>query len=308
MESNYGSWIAYLSRSWPDEIEIRKAFQTFFHLYPLDNAQWLRYGREMQRVSSSAKSVQEVYDLALESCPFSPELWVDYFTFMIDNQTKSKGIHIEAFMERASTYMIGHPDASSFWMLAFHLLQCHGDLLLLMHYYLAVLSVPSPYVNDMHESFKKIKEAITLSEPVPIEFRPLSNEDSAHLTNLMSKIDDMYRQSVDGWISRQPFEQALKRRTYLEAPVPRDEINSWHEYLTFEQRQERQRRQHKDSFERVDRKANECCPMLRFRPMDRCVMLFERCLMPCAGYPGKAFLVQLQSTMKTISNIAIALA
>jgi hypothetical protein len=134
-------------------------------------------------------------------------------------------------------------------------------------------------------------------------FAPLSSEDSARVRVLIGKIDNARAEAVAGWQSRQDFERRLQRRVYLDTPLPRDEINVWHAYLTFEQRQQEQEQEQKKQLgcsgvERQGadggegggdkrRDGNDVSKTPCSDSADRCVMLFERCLVPCAEYPGE---------------------
>ena len=291
MEDDYEKWIYYLSQSssWSTESEVRTAFETYLTAYPWDASRWSNFAMDLYRVTGSVDKSIDVFTTATTRLAYCPAVWCDFLTYVVDTHAK---LDFEQMVHTAVMPLCGHPDAGEFWKLAFCLLRANGNLIFLLEHFYLVLSCPSPYLSDLYDLYKDLSDTVIVAED-SVEargFNRVLGEDTHRVRHLMTSMRGLYEGSVTAWSSRVHFEGLVKRREYCHSALPTAEVDAWHDYLTFEQQQsgwclrDRSSEIVASAEGELGAKLEELVQVIE---RNRMVRLFERCLLPCALYPGQ---------------------
>ncbi|KAM9301751.1 pre-mRNA-processing factor 39-like [Gastrophryne carolinensis] len=264
----------------------RKAYDAFLEKYPLCHIYWKKYIEVEQRLGN-AKDAEKVFDRALKSQPYNVVMWVHYIHFLkqnMDMTLKESADKLRSVFQEAVKLCGLDFYSDELWQLYIDFETEQGNLKDAASLYDRVLFVPTQQYLTHYARFKKFistyspldflaKEECTWVYSTIQEESDANQVASEDADDLSEFVTDSDKAKIVGQIlkvreqlcilnkaevvKRVPFEDTIKRRHFYAAPLNIKQLTIWRKYLEFEVSQG----QH-----------------------ERIVLLYERCLMPCAFY------------------------
>ncbi|XP_073410599.1 pre-mRNA-processing factor 39-like isoform X2 [Dendrobates tinctorius] len=262
----------------------RKAYDAFFTRFPYSHVFWKKY-TDMEQHFGNAKEAEKIFSRAVKANPLNVTLWISYILFLLkkvdlpNSAQTLQGVFKDAIEFCGMDY---HSD--ELWNLYIEYELKLDHVREAMTLYNRVLNIPTQRY-QMH--FERCKFLISTRSPIEfltmeelsaiytkiqVENDQIAMEDfaSEDIADSLAEADmqkirqhflatreKMYLQNEMEVQKRSAFEDGIKRLYFLMTPLNIKQLQNWRKYLAFEMSQG----QH-----------------------DRIVVLFERCLMPCALY------------------------
>ncbi|XP_044125396.1 pre-mRNA-processing factor 39-like isoform X1 [Bufo gargarizans] len=293
--SNFTAWTKLVAYSEKEKhlAACRKAFDAFLTYFPLSHIYWKKYA-DIEQHFGIVEEVEKIFTRAVKSNPLNVALWTSYILFLLkkvntklpNSDEKLRGLYVYRVFKEAvdACGMEFHSD--DFWSLYIEYEIKHNNFKEAVALYDRVLNIPTQQYEMHFERFKILvssrspAEYLTTEEIIAIHLKiqtenyhdQIAVEDlpSDDITDSLSETDlqnirqhlldtrkQMYLLNEIQVKKRSTFEEGIKRLYFFASPVNVKQLRNWRKYLDFE----RSEGQH-----------------------ERIVMLYERCLMPCAMY------------------------
>ncbi|XP_071974374.1 pre-mRNA-processing factor 39-like isoform X2 [Engystomops pustulosus] len=266
----------------------RKALEAFLIRFPFSHIYWKKYA-DIELNLGSAEETEKIFARAVKANPLNVTIWTSYILFLLKQVNKKlpktaetlQGVFNEAVdacgMEFRSDDIWNHYIEHEIKL---------GNFKQAMELYNRVLNIPTQRYVQQYERFKifvakyspielltteelntiysKIQDEIEddqiVSEDVPsADFtESLTAEELLKIRqNILDTRKQMFLLNEEQVLKRHVFECGIKRLYYCASPLNVKQLQNWRKYLDFEKSQGRH---------------------------ERIIVLYERCLMPCAKY------------------------
>ncbi|KAI9181127.1 hypothetical protein LWI28_011751 [Acer negundo] len=307
--SDFNSWTALLEETEKlaedNIVKIRRVYDAFLAEFPLCYGYWKKYADHEARVGSMDKVV-EVYERAVQGVTYSVDIWLHYCIFAIN--TYGDPDTIRRLFERALAYVGTDYLSYPLWAkyIEYEYMQQEWSRVAMI--YTRMLENPIQQLDRYLSSFKEFAGSRPLPELVSAEEAAATagsqpeasgelkvNEDEVQdaaenspkhesagsteaeeLEKYISIREEMYKKAKEFDSRIIGFETAIKRPYFHVKPLSVAELENWHNYLDFIER------------EGDFNKARRVPPLVFEGPpysTNRVVKLYERCLIACANYP-----------------------
>ncbi|XP_065510115.1 pre-mRNA-processing factor 39-like [Caloenas nicobarica] len=276
----------------------RRAFDAFFAHYPYCYGYWKKYA-DMERRFGGNRHTEEVFERGLQSIPLSMDLWIHYISYLqstLDMNLPESAPKIRGVFEAAVAAAGLDFRSDKLWELYVEWEREQGELRAVTAIYDRVLSIPTQLYSQHWERFKEhvlhhppkdilspeellwVRSKLS-TEPPPKAPEPEGTEappgeepapqggtaadaqedlDQEKIRELViSMRQQIYAQNEAEVSKRWNFEDGIKRPYFHVKPLERAQLRNWREYLDWE---------------------------LGGGNHDRCIVLFERCVIACALY------------------------
>ncbi|XP_029468338.1 uncharacterized protein LOC115097047 isoform X2 [Rhinatrema bivittatum] len=283
-----------------DIYAVRRAFDAFLSHYPYCYGYWKKYA-DLERRFDCLQESGEVFERGLQATPLSLDLWIHFITFLqdtLDMNASESILKIRSIFESAVAAAGMDFRSDKLWQMYVTWEREQGNLRAVTTIYDRVLSVPTQLYSHQFEMFKehvmsnsprdivsveeiqwlkskiisetaqenegKVAVDAVTGEELPPGVELAAEEDSLlekHADKLRELIiairEQIYTQNEMEVSKRWSFEEGIKRPYFHVKPLERAQLKNWHDYLDFEM-------------------ANGS--------HERCIVLFERCVIACALY------------------------
>ncbi|XP_058005800.1 pre-mRNA-processing factor 39-1 isoform X2 [Hevea brasiliensis] len=252
--------------------------------------------------------VVEVYERAVLGVTYSVDIWLHYCIFSIN--TYEDPDTIRRLFERGLAYVGTDYLSYPLWDKYIEYEEMHAQWGHVAMIYTRILEIPSKRLDDYFARFKAFAASHPLSElrttkeaaaaaavPVPSEGGDQANEGEVHsdATEQSSKCvsaglteaeelekyigirEEMYKKAKEFDCKICDFENAIRRPYFHVRPLNVTELENWHNYLDFIERED---------------------------DLSKVVKLYERCLIACANYPE--YWVRYVLCMETCGSMDLA--
>ncbi|KAG8640258.1 hypothetical protein MANES_13G040100v8 [Manihot esculenta] len=267
-------------------LKIRKVYDTFLAEFPLCYGYWKKYADHEARVGSMDKVV-EVYERAVLGVTYSVDIWLHYCIFAIN--TYEDPDTIRRLFERGLAYVGTDYLSYSLWDKYIEYEEMHAQWSHVAMIYTRILEIPNKRLDDYLTRFKAFAATHPLSElttpeeaaaavPAPSESGDQANMGEVHadaaeqsskpvsaglteaeeLEKYIAIREEMYKKAKEFDSKISDFENAIRRPYFHVRPINVAELENWHNYLDFIERED---------------------------DLNKVVKLYERCLIACANYP-----------------------
>ncbi|KAF6175092.1 hypothetical protein GIB67_039005 [Kingdonia uniflora] len=284
------SLIAKIEKTSPDDIEkISLVYDSFLSEFPLCYGYWKKFAGHKARLCTVGKVV-EVYEQAVRSATYSVDLWVDYCSFSM--LLFEDPVDIRRLFERGISFVGKDYLCHLLWDKYIEFEYSQKQWSFLAHIYLRTLKFPTRKLHNYYDSFKKL--ATIWEEQAEFYTNGVSELPSVALSNAGTRditaygdpeisvvIKDILNPALcldrhsalqkylfigeeyylkAGQIEAKIhcFESRIRRSYFHVKPLDISQLENWHQYLEFVEVQ---------------------------GDFDWTVKIYERCLIPCAGYP-----------------------
>ncbi|VVA89898.1 unnamed protein product [Arabis nemorensis] len=292
----FNAWTALIEeteRIAQDNIaKIRKVYDAFLAEFPLCYGYWKKYADHEARVGAMDKVV-EVYERAVQGVTYSVDIWLNYCVFAIN--TYGDPDTIRRLFERALVYVGTDFLSSTLWDKYIEYEYMQQDWSRLAMIYTRILENPIQNFDRYFSSFKELAETRPLSELRSAEESAAAAADASESApSESSGKADEGKSQADGSTDQSPklesagstdpeelkkyigvreamyikakefeskiigFEIAIRRPYFHVRPLNVAELENWHSYLDF-----------------VEKDGD----------FNKVVKLYERCVVACANYP-----------------------
>ncbi|XP_023758120.1 pre-mRNA-processing factor 39-2 isoform X2 [Lactuca sativa] len=285
---DFDSWTSLISeieKTNSDNIKaISSVYESFLSQFPLCHEYWKRYADHMTRLSTMEKAVK-IFECAVESATYSVGLWVDYCSF---SMLAFEDPHdVRRIFERGLSFVGKDFLSQKLWDVYIRFELSQQQWTFLAHILIRALKFPTKSLHKYYDNFKEfaafVEEDMSCSksrnlEPYTddstIEFatsddkilntiKKLQHSSSVEqrskaLNKLLTIGEGYYRKSCKLHEEIDYFENYMERDFFHVEPLEDEELENWHNYLDFIEKQE---------------------------DFDWAVKVYERCLIPCANYP-----------------------
>ncbi|PON66832.1 Tetratricopeptide-like helical domain containing protein [Trema orientale] len=275
-------------------LKIRKVYDAFLAEFPLCYGYWKKYADHEAHLGSIDKVV-EVYERAVQGVTYSVDIWLHYCIFAIS--TYGDPETVRRFFERGLAYVGTDYLSFPLWdkYIEYEYMQQEWSRLAMI--YTRILENPNQQLDRYFNSFKELAGNRPLSElrtseeavavaaapseaavaDAPLEAADQSNggevhddtADPAHkpvsaglteaeeLEKYIAIREEMYKKAKEFDSKIIGFETAIRRPYFHVRPLNVAELENWHNYLDF-----------------IEREGD----------LNKVVKLYERCLIACANY------------------------
>ncbi|CAA0832913.1 Tetratricopeptide repeat (TPR)-like superfamily protein [Striga hermonthica] len=285
---DYSSWkslILEIETKSPEDIStISLAYDTLLSKFPLCHWHLDKYAYHKAKLCSPQEAVS-IYERGLGVGMYSVGFWVDYFTFAAACFGDPEDVR--RLFRRAVSFVDKDYYCHALWdkymTYEFNL----EGWSFLAHCYVQALKFPTKKLQFYYDNFKQFvanlkeeigyenKNCIVEQEPAPYPAKEISADEISPIikdlldspdSSIKSKALDKYRSIGEEFYRRachineniKCFETKIQRRYFCTSPLDDDQLDNWHLYLDFIEKQD---------------------------DMDWAMKLYERCLIPCANYP-----------------------
>ncbi|XP_023644666.1 pre-mRNA-processing factor 39 isoform X1 [Capsella rubella] len=274
--------------------KIRKVYDAFLAEFPLCYGYWKKYADHEARVGAMDKVV-EVYERAVQGVTYSVDIWLHYCTFAIN--TYGDPDTIRRLFERALVYVGTDFLSSLLWDKYIEYEYMQQDWSRLAMIYTRILENPIQNLDRYFGSFKELAETrplselrsaeeaaaatagVDTSESAPSESGGKADEgqsqadsstekspklesagstDPEELKTYVGIREAMYIKAKEFESKIIGFEMAIRRPYFHVRPLNVAELENWHNYLDF-----------------IEKDGD----------FNKVVKLYERCVVACANYP-----------------------
>lgn len=270
--------------------KIRKVYDAFLAEFPLCYGYWKKYADHEARFGATDKVV-EVYERAVQGVTYSVDIWLHYCVFAIN--TYGDPDTIRRLFERALVYVGTDYLSFPLWdkYIEYEYTQQEWGRLAMI--YTRILENPNQQLDRYFTSFKELagsrplaelrtaEEAATQAATAAAassdadgqvaenEVNPDAMEESSkpvsaglaeaeELEKYIATREEMYKRAKECDSKIIGFETAIRRPYFHVRPLNDGELENWHNYLDF-----------------IERDGD----------FNKIVKLYERCLVACANYP-----------------------
>ncbi|XP_042517188.1 pre-mRNA-processing factor 39-like isoform X1 [Macadamia integrifolia] len=267
-------------------LKIRKVYDTFLAEFPLCYGYWKKYADHEARLGNIDKVV-EVYERAVVAVTYSVDIWLHYCMFAIS--TYGDPDTVRRLFERGLAYVgtdyLSYPLWDKYIEYEYSQQQwCHLAMI-----YTRIFENPNQQLDRYFNSFQELAASRPLSEirsaeeasaavaanleaggqeaegevpPNGVEqsTKPVSAglSEAEELEKYIAIREDMYKKAKEFDSKIIGFETAIRRPYFHVRPLIDAELENWHSYLDF-----------------IEREGD----------LHKIVKLYERCLIACANYP-----------------------
>ncbi|KAK6259905.1 hypothetical protein SCA6_014379 [Theobroma cacao] len=268
-------------------LKIRKVYDAFLAEFPLCYGYWKKYADHEARIGSMDKVV-EVYERAVQGVTYSVDIWVLYCAFAIE--TYGDPDTIRRLFERGLAYVATDYLSFPLWDKYIEYEYMHQEWSRLAAIYTRILENPNQQLDRYFNSFKELagsrplpelrtaEEAAANASAVVSEADGQVNEGEVHpdvaeqtpkpvtagfteveeLEKYVAIREELYKKAKEFDSKILGFETAIRRPYFHVRPLNIAELENWHNYLDF-----------------IEREGD----------FNKVVKLYERCLIACANYP-----------------------
>nr|KJB11037.1 hypothetical protein B456_001G237700 [Gossypium raimondii] len=268
-------------------LKIRKVYDAFLAEFPLCYGYWKKYADHEARIGSMDKVV-EVYERAVQGVTYSVDIWVLYCSFAIE--TYGDPETIRRLFERGLAYVGTDYLSFPLWDKYIEYEYMHQEWSCLAVIYTRILENPNHQLDRYFNSFKELAGSRPLSELTTAEeaaayvsgiaseadgevlegeVRPDAAEqtpkpvsagstEAVELEKYVAIREELYKKAKEFDSKILGFETAIRRPYFHVRPLNVSELENWHNYLDF-----------------IEREGD----------VNKVVKLYERCLIACANYP-----------------------
>ncbi|CAI8614389.1 unnamed protein product [Vicia faba] len=267
-------------------LKIRRVYDAFLAEFPLCYGYWKKYADHEARLSSADKVV-EIYERAVQGVTYSVDMWLHYCIFAISTYGDSDTVR--RLFERGLAYVGTDYLSFSLWDKYIEYEYMQQDWARLAVIYTRILENPNQQLDRYFSSFKELASNRPLSElrtteeaaavadavseaieqGVEGEVRPNAAENSPkhvsaglteaeELEKYITIREEMYKKAKEFDSKIIGFETAIRRPYFHVRPLNVGELENWHSYLDF-----------------IEREGD----------LSKIVKLYERCVIACANYP-----------------------
>nr|GLL45920.1 uncharacterized protein LOC109184621 isoform X3 [Ipomoea trifida] len=286
---DFGAWnslITEIEKIHLDDIDmISLAYDSLLSKFPLCHWYWQRYAYHKARLCNADKAV-ETFEQAVELTPFSVGLWYEYCHFAITYSDDPDDVR--RLFQKGLAIVGKDYYCHVLWdkYMVFEFSQQKWDVLAKV--YAQALRFPTQKLQKYYKIFKDL--ASILEEEIrslnngnlEVQAEELYNGASALSDKEISQVvndlwdpcdisvrckalhrykfigDQLYQKACQLDEKIKSFESNIQRRYFHITPIDDDQLNNWHRYLDFIEKQE---------------------------DFDWALKLYERCLISCANYP-----------------------
>ncbi|KAF6156417.1 hypothetical protein GIB67_009075 [Kingdonia uniflora] len=261
--------------------KIQKIYDAFLAEFPLCYGYWKKYADHEARLGSIEKVV-EVYERAVGAVTYSVDIWLHYCVFAIS--TYGDQDTVRRLFERGLAYVGTDYLSYPLWDKYIEYEFSQQEWCQLAMIYTRILENPSQQLDRYFNSFKELAGSRPLSELRTEEATAVESEvsgqevegevhpdDAEHLIKpvgaslteaeglekYIAVREEMYMKAKEFDSRIVVYEMAIRRPYFHVRPLNNSELENWHSYLDFIERE--------DDFSKV-------------------VKLYERCLIACANY------------------------
>ncbi|KAG8365591.1 hypothetical protein BUALT_Bualt18G0121700 [Buddleja alternifolia] len=286
---NYNSWrslILEFETASPEDIDnISLAYDSFLSVFPLCHWHLEKYAYHKAKLCGSEEAIK-VYERGAGVAMFSVGFWVDYFTFgavCFGDPEDVRRLFGRAFSFVGKDYF-----CHALWDKYMKYEFSQEGWSFLAQGYIQALKFPTKKLHFYYDNFKQfvanLEEEIGYEKNDSVEVEQVTvpcaavevSNDKISLVieellgsadkSLKSKALDKYRSIGEEFYQEacqvdekiKCFERNIRRQYFSVTPLDVDQLNNWHLYLDFIEKQDN---------------------------LDWAVKLYERCLIPCANYP-----------------------
>ncbi|RDX61578.1 Pre-mRNA-processing factor 39, partial [Mucuna pruriens] len=267
-------------------LKIRRVYDAFLAEFPLCYGYWKKYADHEARLGSIDKVV-EVYERAVQGVTYSVDMWLHYCIFAIS--TYGDPDTVRRLFERGLAYVGADYLSFPFWDKYIEYEYMQQDWARLAMIYTRILENPNQQLDRYFSSFKELAGNRPLSElrtadeaaavagvaseatgqaiggevhPDGAEHSPKSVSagltEADELEKYIAIREEMYRKAKEFDSKIIGFETAIRRPYFHVRPLNVGELENWHNYLDF-----------------IEREGD----------LSKIVKLYERCVIACANYP-----------------------
>ncbi|XVF81058.1 hypothetical protein PTKIN_Ptkin15bG0125900 [Pterospermum kingtungense] len=286
---DFNAWTALIEEtekvSENNILKIRKVYDAFLAEFPLCYGYWKKYADHEARIGSMDKVV-EVYERAVQAVTYSVDIWVLYCAFAIETYGDSETIR--RLFERGLAYVGTDYLSFPLWDKYIEYEYMHQEWSRLAVIYTRILENPNQQLDRYFNSFKELAGSRPLSElrtaeeaaanasavvsevdVIEGEVNPDAREqtpkpvsagstEAEELEKYVAVREELYKKAKEFDSKIIGFETAIRRPYFHVRPLNVAELENWHNYLDF---------------------------MEREGDLNKVVKLYERCLIACANYP-----------------------
>ncbi|XP_044502717.1 pre-mRNA-processing factor 39-like isoform X4 [Mangifera indica] len=292
--SDFNAWTALLEETEKlaedNILKIRRVYDAFLAEFPLCYGYWKKYADHEARVGSMDKVV-EVYEWAVQGVTYSVDIWLHYCIFAIN--TYGDPDTIRRLFERGLAHVGTDYLSSLLWEKYIEYEYMQQDWSRVAMIYTRMLENPNQQLDRHFSSFKEFAGSQPLSELRTAEetstatdaeaiseatyevkvnekegqceaaeqsSKPISAglTEAEELDKYIAFREEIYKKAKEFDSKIIGFETAIRRPYFHFKPLSIAELENWHNYLDFMERE--------GDFNKV-------------------VKLYERCLIACANYP-----------------------
>ncbi|KAK7336907.1 hypothetical protein VNO77_17460 [Canavalia gladiata] len=267
-------------------VKIRRVYDAFLAEFPLCYGYWKKYADHEARLGSVEKVV-EVYERAVQGVTYSVDMWLHYCIFAIG--TYGDPDTVRRLFERGLAYVGTDYLSFPLWDKYIEYEYMQQDWARLALIYTRILENPNQQLDRYFSSFKELAGNRPLSElrtadeaaavagvvseatgpAIEGEVRPDDTERSPksasaglteadELEKYIAIREEMYKKAKEFDSKIIGFETAIRRPYFHVRPLNVGELENWHNYLDF-----------------IEREGD----------LSKIVKLYERCVIACANYP-----------------------
>ncbi|KAL5863772.1 hypothetical protein ACOSQ3_001286 [Xanthoceras sorbifolium] len=309
--SDFNAWTALLEETEKlaedNIVKIRRVYDAFLAEFPLCYGYWKKYADHEARVGSMDKVV-EVYERAVQGVTYSVDIWLHYCIFAIN--TYGDPDTIRRLFERALAYVGTDYLSYPLWekYIEYEYMQQEWSRVAMI--YTRMLENPIQQLDRYFSSFKEFAGSRPLSELRSAEEAAATaagsqqeasgevkvNEDEVQdaaekspkpgsagsteaeeLEKYIAIREEMYKKAKEFDSKIVGFETAIRRPYFHVKPLSVTELENWHNYLDF-----------------IEREGD----------FNKVVKLYERCLIACANYPE--YWIRYVLSMETSGSMDLA--
>ncbi|XP_024963476.1 uncharacterized protein LOC112503718 isoform X2 [Cynara cardunculus var. scolymus] len=284
---DFESWtslILEVEKTYSDNIKaISSVYESFLSLFPLCHGYWKKYADHQARLCTMEKAV-EIFEQAVQSATYSVGLWVDYCSFSI--LAFADPSDIRRIFERGLSFVGKDFLCHRLWDLYIRFELSQQQWSSLAHILIRSLKFPTKSLHKYYDNFREFAAFVEEDMSCPkscnlephaadsnvevarsddeiIAIKELQNSSSIELRSkalykFITIGERFYSKACQLHEKIDYFENYMERDFFHVKPLEDEELENWHNYLDFIEKQE---------------------------DFDWAVKLYERCLIPCANYP-----------------------
>ncbi|KAG4396346.1 hypothetical protein GLYMA_19G168100v4 [Glycine max] len=286
---DFTAWTSLIEETEKTEdniLKIRRVYDAFLAEFPLCYGYWKKYADHEARLGSIDKVV-EVYERAVQGVTYSVDMWLHYCIFAIS--TYGDPNTVRRLFERGLAYVGTDYLSFPLWDKYIEYEYMQQDWACLAVIYTRILENPNQQLDRYFSSFKELAGNRPLSElrtadeaaavaGVASEATGQATEGEVHpdgaerspksvsaglteaeeLEKYIAIREEMYKKAKEFDSKIIGFETAIRRPYFHVRPLNVGELENWHNYLDF-----------------IEREGD----------LSKIVKLYERCVIACANYP-----------------------
>ncbi|PWZ53817.1 hypothetical protein Zm00014a_016290 [Zea mays] len=285
---DFNAWTALIEETEKNAenniLKIRKVYDSFLAEFPLCFGYWKKYADHEARLDGVSKVI-EVYERAVLAVTYSVDIWYNYCQFAISTYDDSD--IIRRLFERGLAYVGTDYHSNILWDEYIKYEESLETWSHLAVIYTRVLEHPIQQLDRYFNCLKELASKHSLSEILTAEEASLyvvtsettaqapdgeahpddvdklgqpeisSSTDAESLAKYVSMREEMYRKAKEYESKIIGFELAIRRPYFHVKPLDNPELENWHNYLDYIEKEE---------------------------DINKVIKLYERCVIACASY------------------------